>query len=232
MIRVKGINKKYGEKIVLNNINQDFENGSLYALVGPNGIGKTTFMNIITDALKSDSGEVLIDNINQEQFNSKYNLFFVSDSKESFVNLTGIEYLSFILKIYKRVVSKSNKLSEKLIKDFKMENEMNKLIKDYSLGMKQKIYLIAAFLSDANNIILDETFNSLDPEMSHILRNTINKFVEEGKMIIYSTHNLDIVSNFSDRVIFLGKSHDFYEVENTNNFSELETIFFEKCIKK
>lgn len=231
MIRVKEINKNYNDKCILKNINFTCEDGKIYALVGSNGTGKTTLMNIITGNIESNNGHVLINDINISKDESKYNVFFVPDDKEMFINLTGLEYISFILNIYKvKSANIESELKELLIR-FKMKDDINKLISTYSLGMKQKIYIIAALLSNATNIILDEPFNCLDPEMSRVLKDTLKEAINKGKMVLYSTHNLDSVSRFCDKIIILGKNHEICLVDNMEDVNKLEELFFAKCVK-
>lgn len=230
MIKVSNICKSYNDKSILENVNLTCEEGKIYALVGSNGAGKTTLMNIITGNVKSDSGEVLINDIDTKEHKSRYNLFFVPDDKEMFTTLTGLEYISFILNIYNVKVNLVESNLEELLTAFKMNEDVNKLISNYSLGMKQKIYVIGALLCGASNIMLDEPFNCLDPEMSRVLKDQISVAIKEGKTILYSTHNLDTVSRFCDEVMILGKTHKIYPISNMEDADMLEKIFFEKCI--
>lgn len=230
MIKVSSICKSYNNKSILKNVNITCEEGKVYALVGSNGAGKTTLMNIIAGSIKSDSGEVLINNIDTREHESRYHLFFVPDDKEMFTTLTGLEYISFILNIYKVKVKLIESKLQKLLTAFKMQDDANKLISNYSLGMKQKIYVIAALLCGARNIMLDEPFNCLDPEMSRVLKDQITRAIKDGKTILYSTHNLDTVSRFCDEVMILGKKHEIYPISNMEDPDMLEMIFFEKCI--
>lgn len=103
-------------------------------------------------------------------------------------------------------------------------------IQTYSLGMKQKIYLIGALISNAQNIILDEPFNGLDPESVAVLKRILLSFKDKGKMILFSAHNLDLVSNFCDKVIFIDRNHRILEHSNPQNFNMLEQLFFESCV--
>lgn len=230
MIKVNNIFKNYDDKVILKNVNFICKEGKIYALVGSNGTGKTTLMNIITGSIQCDSGDVFINDINTKEHKSRYNLFFVPDDKEMFTSLTGLEYISFILNIYNVKIEMIQSKLQALLSAFKMNDDINKLISNYSLGMKQKIYVVAALLSGANNIMLDEPFNCLDPEMSRILKDQISIAIKEGKTVLYSTHNLDTVSRFCDEVIILGKNHEVYPVTNMENVNKLEKLFFEKCI--
>lgn len=99
-------------------------------------------------------------------------------------------------------------------------------IQTYSLGMKPKNIFDRCMISNAQNIILDEPFNGLDPESVAVLKRILLSFRDKGKMILFSAHNLDLVSNFCDKVIFIDRNHRIFEHSNPQNFNVLEQLFF------
>ena len=96
--------------------------------------------------------------------------------------------------------------------------------------MKQKVYLIAAFLSGAGNLILDEPFNGLDPESVSILKELLAEYRNMGNLVLFSIHNLDLVANFCDDVVFIDKQRSIFQAENPRDFKQLEDVFFQKCV--
>ena len=230
MINATNISKKYGENIIFEGISCSLERNLIYALVGVNGIGKSTFLNAITQPASMDSGKVEIDGIDSRKFESKFHFFFVPDNKEMFLNLTGNEYLKCILQLYHQNSRKAEERLKKLSSAFRLEQSLNEFIADYSLGMKQKIYLIAAFLSGASNIILDEPFIGLDPEGASALKELLRESRDMGNLILFSVHNLDLAANFCDEIIFIDKQRNIFQVENPKNYKLLETMFFQKCV--
>lgn len=155
----------------------------------------------------------------------------IPDDKGMFLNLTGEEYLKFIVKLYHRTEDNILPQIEELSQALHMEDSLHDYIANYSLGMKQKIYMMAAFLSGAKNLILDEPFNGLDPESTAVLKRLLTEYRDRGSMILFSIHNLDLVSNFCDRIIFLDKNRKISMTDNAKNFEELEKLFFEKCVE-
>ena len=227
MIKVINLNKGYGDVMVLTNISVDFENGKIYALVGRNGVGKTSMLNAISSHILKDRGDVIIDGVCHEEFETKYKLFYVSDNKNSFLNYTIREYLGFVMKVYK----KNNKASSMnyFIQKLQLEGDIDKYIGECSFGTKQKAYLAGAFVSESNNLILDEPFNGLDPHISSVLRYLLKSLTKQGKMVLFSTHNLDVVSNFSDVVLFLNdKSINCYD-KSDNTYENIYKKFEEYC---
>ena len=206
-------------------------NSCIYALVGVNGIGKSTFLNSIIQPSTLDKGSVKIDDIPSTDFTAKYHYAFVPDTKDMFLNLTGKEYLQFVSELYNQK-EKFDELLAIYIPKLKLENSLEQTISSYSLGMKQKIYLAGAFMSNAQNIILDEPFNAIDPESTSIIKKILFDLKDTGKMILFSVHNLDLVSNFCDKIIFIDNRHSIFECNNPQNFDVLEKIFFDKCVIK
>ena len=113
---------------------------------------------------------------------------------------------------------------------FKLERSLNEYIANYSLGMKQKVYLMAAFLSGAGNLILDEPFNGLDPESVATLKKLLLEHRDAGNLVLFSAHNLDLVANFCDDVVFIDKQRKIFQLENPRDFAQLESSFFQKCV--
>ena len=171
-----------------------------------NGIGKSTFLNSIIQPSTLDKGSVKIDDIPSTDFTAKYHYAFVPDTKDMFLNLTGKEYLQFVSELYNQK-EKFDELLAIYIPKLKLENSLEQTISSYSLGMKQKIYLAGAFMSNAQNIILDEPFNAIDPESTSIIKKILFDLKDTGKMILFSVHNLDLVSNFCDKIIFIDNRH-------------------------
>ena len=230
MIEIIDLSKKYGNNAILENVSCSLENQRIYALVGVNGIGKSTLLNAVTQPANIDSGKVEIDGINSQKYESKFHFFYVPDSKEMFLNLTGNEYLKCIIQLYRQNAVKAKETLERLSTAFKLERSLNEYIANYSLGMKQKVYLIAAFLSGAGNLILDEPFNGLDPESVATLKKFLIEYRDAGNLVLFSAHNLDLVANFCDDVVFIDKQRKVFQFENPRDFVQLEDAFFQTCV--
>lgn len=230
MIEVTELGKSYSRRKILEKVSFSLTDSCIYALVGRNGTGKTTLLTSMVEASFKDSGIVKIDGIPHHQMQAKERLFYVPDDKGMFLNLTGEEYLNFIAKLYHRTEDDILPQIEELSQALHMEDRLHDYIANYSLGMKQKIYMMAAFLSGAKNLILDEPFNGLDPESTAVLKRLLTEYRDRGSMILFSIHNLDLVSNFCDQIIFHDKNRQISMTDNTKNFEELEKLFFEKCV--
>ena len=151
MIEINNLSKSYGINKIFENESITLTNSCIYALVGVNGIGKSTFLNSIIQPSTLDKGSVKIDDIPSTDFTAKYHYAFVPDTKDMFLNLTGKEYLQFVSELYNQK-EKFDELLAIYIPKLKLENSLEQTISSYSLGMKQKIYLAGAFMSNAQNI--------------------------------------------------------------------------------
>lgn len=176
MIKIENLSKTYEKKNIFHALSLTLYDTQIYALVGVNGIGKTTFLNSITQSAFRTNGNVLIDSIPNSAFESKYHFFFIPDHKDMFLNLSGNEYLSFIINIYKCDFTAASTAAHKITSLLKISADLNKPLSSYSLGMKQKIYLTGALISGATNLILDEPFNGLDPESCIVIKNLLKDY--------------------------------------------------------
>lgn len=231
MIEIKNLTKSYEKKIIFDNVSINLQNSHIYALVGVNGIGKSTLMNSITQAAFKDSGEIRIDSIPNSHFDSKFHFFFVPDHKDMFMNLSGFEYLSFIIQIYHCNAGQAEKRANEITHQLKLDTALDRYISSYSLGMKQKLYLTGALISNAPNLILDEPFNGLDPESCILVKKLLRAYCSTPQnMVLYSIHNLDLAAGFSDLILFIDKNRNLFFHENSQNIETLEKCFFEQCV--
>lgn len=230
MIQVHELSKKYNDKMIFENIFCSLENRHIYGLVGVNGIGKSTLLNAITQPDSIESGTIKIDEIDNRKFESKFHFFYIPDNKEMFLNLSGREYLKLVVNLYHQNSKAAAEKLQKLLSAFNLGPSLNDYIANYSLGMKQKIYLIAGFLSGAGNLILDEPFNGLDPEGVAALKQMLIEYRDAGNLVLFSIHNLDLAANFCDDVIFINKQRKVLQFNNPQDFKQLEMLFFQNCI--
>lgn len=207
MIQINHLSKKYGSKIILEQVCCQLENHRIYGLAGVNGAGKSTLLQAIAQPEVIDSGNVKVDGIDSRVFESRYHFFYIPDNKEMFLNLSGKEYLKFVVKIYHQDKKKADERLRKLSSAFGMEPSLDECIGRYSFGMKQKVYLMAAFLSGAGNFILDEPFNGLDFKSADALKQMLLEYRNAGNLILLSIHNPDFISGLCDSVIFMDKQN-------------------------
>lgn len=203
MIEIKNVSKSYikGKKSV-DNLSLEIKDGEIFGFLGPNGAGKTTTIRMITGILDADEGEILIDgkNIKTQVLDAKKNFGFVPDNPDMFLKLKGIEYLNFMADVYDIPANERKEKIESLTKKFEIYNELNNQIQSYSHGMRQKIVICGALLSEPKNWILDEPMTGLDPKSSFDLKEMMREHSKSGKTVFFSTHVLEVAEKLCDRV--------------------------------
>ncbi len=236
MIEIKNVSKSYVKgKKSLDNLDLEIKNGEIFGFLGPNGAGKTTTIKIITGILDADEGDVLIDgkSITDNPLEAKKNFGFVPDNPDMFLKLKGIEYLNFMADVYEVSTEKRKEKIEELTKKFEIYNELNNPIQSYSHGMRQKIVICGALLSEPKNWILDEPMTGLDPKSSYDLKEMMREHAKSGKTVFFSTHILEVAEKLCDRVgiinkgklVFVGTLDEMKEKFKENG--SLEELFLE-----
>ncbi len=208
MIKIENVSKSYVKnKKSVDSLNLEIKNGEIFGFLGPNGAGKTTTIRMITGVLEPDSGYIQVDghSIQEEPMEAKQNFGFVPDSPDMFLKLKGIEYLNFLAEVYKVPVDERKKRIEDLTTKFEIYNDLNSSIESYSHGMRQKIVICGALLSNPKNWILDEPMTGLDPKASFDLKEMMREHARNGNTVFFSTHILEVAEKLCDRVGIINK---------------------------
>lgn len=189
--------------------------------------GKTTTIRMITGILNIDEGDILIDgkSIKKQPLEAKRNFGFVPDNPDMFLQLKGIEYLTFMADIYDVSQDKRTKRIEYLTKKFGIYEDLNSQIQSYSHGMRQKIIICGALLSEPKNWILDEPMTGLDPKSSFDLKEMMREHAKSGKTVFFSTHILEVAEKLCDRVGIINKGKLVF----VGTFDEMKDKFKEQA---
>ncbi len=199
---VRNLTKSYDGKEVLKGINFTFEEGRIYGLLGRNGAGKTTFFNCINRDIKVDSGQFLIEDNGQSREIISTDVGYVLSTPTVPEFLTGREFLKFFIDINEKSITDIKTPDEYF--DFVSigEDDRDKLLKDYSHGMKNKMQMLINIIAKPNILLLDEPLTSLDvvvaEEMKQLLRS-----LKSGRITIFSTHILDLAIDLCDEIVLL-----------------------------
>lgn len=228
-LEVVGLTKNFGEKEVLKDIDFTFESGKIYGLIGRNGVGKTTFFNSLNNDISIDEGSFYLENEFGKERLSTNDIGYVVSTPIVPEFLTAREFLSFFMEINKDRID-----SDKAIDDyFKMvdikREDQDKLLKDYSHGMKNKMQILINIINHPKVILLDEPLTSLDvvvqDEMKKLLKSLKNEHI-----IIFSTHILEIAMDLCDEIIILNnKKLELVEKKNLNTKKYKDKII--SCLK-
>ena len=231
MIEIKNVTKKYGEKIALNDVSFTVDDGEIFAFIGHNGAGKTTLIKAIVGIHEFDAGEILINgkSIRNNPIDCKKDMAFVPDNPELYENMKAIDFINFICDMYEVSQEIREKNIHKYAELFEIENNLNDPINSFSHGMKQKIALISALAHDPKILIMDEPFVGLDPKAVFDVKKVMNEMIQEGKIIFFSTHILDVAEKLCSKVAIIknGKLIKTGSMKEIKGDKSLEKVFLE-----
>ncbi|QIK57967.1 ABC transporter ATP-binding protein [Erysipelothrix sp. HDW6A] len=200
---VEGLNKSFEDNHVLKDINASFEKGKIYALLGRNGSGKTTFFNCLSKEISSDSGHVYFDD-GLEVSSQDFGYVYATPMLPEF--LTGYEFLSFFIDIHKDKNLHRNDIHDFFDKIQFSLDDRHKLIKDYSYGMRNKLQMICILMLQPKILLLDEPLTSFDVVASLEMKKLLLE-IKDNCIMILSTHILQIAKDICDEVVVLHKGH-------------------------
>lgn len=198
-LSVKDLSKSYGKHKVLDNVSLEIKPGELVALVGPNGSGKTTFLNAIANVINIDSGTVEILGKPNTDVSIYHKYSYMIDNTVLYGYLSGLDHMKFVCETRKLKKDAIRKAVETIgIKEF-----ITKKVKEYSLGMKQQLLLAMAIINEPDFLVLDEPFNGLDPTTIIKVRKLLMELREQGTTVFLSSHNLAEVDQMTSYIVFV-----------------------------
>ena len=201
-LSVRGLAKRFGEKIAVNGINLDVPAGSFYGLVGPNGAGKTTSLSMATGLLRPDYGQVWVHGVDvwAEPLKAKRLMGVLPDGVRLFDRLTGeqlVTYAGLLRGMDRETVAAR---VPDLLRAMDLTNDAGTLVVDYSAGMTKKIALATALILAPRLLVLDEPFEAVDPVSAANIRDILHDYVDSGGTVIVSSHVMDLVQRMCDHV--------------------------------
>lgn len=199
---VKNLSKAFGKKEVLKNASYTFDQGEVYALLGRNGSGKTTLFKLITDSIVKDSGEVLLEVDGKTSPLDFKDVFFMVSEPELPKFLTGREFISFFIEANKENIKDTKYLDSYFSLVDLDTDDSNRLIQDYSTGMKNKLQMLMFLILRPRVILMDEPLTSLDVVIQLQMKKIIRE-IHKDHIIIFSTHILQLAKDICDRIVLL-----------------------------
>lgn len=199
------LSKRYGSFVAVSELNLKIEGAKCVGFLGPNGAGKTTTLKMFTDLIRPSSGEALINGINVHT-NKKAALESVAaliETPEIYPSLTPREALMMIAEIRGVPTTERNKRIEESVSEVHMDEWIDKRVGKFSKGMKQRVCIASALLSDPSILLLDEPTNGLDPRGMSEVRDIVKTLKSKRRLIFMSSHILSEVSEVCDEVAMI-----------------------------
>ena len=201
VLSLKGLSKSYGDLVAVKDLSLDVYHGEVFGFLGPNGAGKTTTIKMICGLLKSDAGEILINNhsLNDHYRQCKRIMGLCPEDLVIWETLTCLEQLEFIGQQYDLSMDAAKKKALELLEILGLIDKRNTLARELSSGMKRRLNIALALVHDPEILILDEPQAGLDPQSRIMVREYIRS-LSKSITVILTTHDMDEVDKLADRV--------------------------------
>lgn len=219
MIKISHFTKIYGKsaKKAVDDFSLEVYGGEIFGFLGHNGAGKSTLIKSMVGIQSLTSGKIEICgfDISKDPVEAKQLIGYVPDNHAVYEGLTGREYINYVANLYLVPEKEREERLQKYLKMFNLENDIDRLIKGYSHGMKQKVLVIAALIHNPKVWILDEPLTGLDPMSSYQIKECMRLHARAGNIVFFSSHVIEVVENICDRVAIIseGKLQDVYSLK-------------------
>ena len=204
MLEVDNVKMQYGDFVAVKNLHFTIKPGEIFGLLGTNGAGKTTTFRVIMGLLAPTEGEVRYFG-EAIGYHNVDEIGYMIEERSLLTKITVKAYLTYMGRLKSMDIQTINSRIDQWLEAFEIPDYKHQLIKELSKGNQQKIQFIAAIINDPKLLILDEPFSGLDPINTELFMRVIRQFQHEGKMIVFSSHQLDHVESFCENIVVLEK---------------------------
>lgn len=194
--------RTFGQKVAVNRLNLTVQRGEFYGFLGPNGAGKSTTIKMLTGLLRPTSGSVFVGGVDvwRDPLQARALMGVLPEYLNLYERLTGREFLTFAGHMYGVASADIQRRSEQLLQVLTLADDADKLVVDYSVGMRKKIALAAAIMHRPQVLFLDEPFEGIDPVSSRVIRDILHDLTQRGTTVFFSSHIMEVVERLSTRV--------------------------------
>ena len=210
MLKVDNVTKYYGNFLAVKNLSFEVKEGEIFGLLGVNGAGKTTTFRMITGLLDKTEGTITLDE-KPIDYNATDKIGFLTEERSLLTKLTVKEQALFYGQLKGMTKNQVETELDRLLERFNITEYKDRKIKELSKGNQQKVQFIMAILHSPKLLILDEPFSGLDPINVELFKDVILEYKNEGRMIIFSSHRMDHVEYFCEKLLILVKGETVLE---------------------
>lgn len=229
MLKLNHVSKKFKKVTAVKDLSLEVQKGEIVGILGPNGAGKSTTIKMIAGLLRTTSGDITIEGYDNRSVKAKRRFAYIPEFPEVYEMLTIDEHMRFIAQAYQ--VEDWETFIEPLFERFDLLDKRDKLGKELSKGMKQKLSICCGLLTKADLYLFDEPMIGLDPKAIRETKLLMKELAESGKTILVSTHLIDSIENTCNRVLVMKEGsiivNSTMEELKANSDLSLEDIFLE-----
>jgi ABC-2 type transport system ATP-binding protein len=204
-IEAKGLTKRFGQILAVDRVSFDVKEGELFGFLGPNGAGKTTTIRMLIGVINKDSGEARVMGYPAGSLPAKQLSGIMPEMANAYADLSGRANLMLMAQLYRFPADKAKTRAEALLRDLGLYERKDSKSSTYSMGMRKRLMLAMALLSDPRILFLDEPTSGLDVQSARSIRTMLRSLRNEGRTIMLTTHNMDEAAELSDRVAIINQ---------------------------
>jgi len=230
MLELQSVTKRFASVAAVSNVSFQAAPGEVTGYLGPNGSGKSTTMKMITGLFEPTEGRILFDGapVLRDAIAFKQRMGYVPEEPHLYVHLSGSEYLTMVSQLRAIPVAPTAERIDEMLQLFGLHGDRHSPISAYSKGMRQKILLIAALIHNPDLVLLDEPFSGLDVNSALILRSLIQELAARGKVVLFSSHELETVERLCARVVILHRG----QVVADDSVEHLRTLMAQSTLEE
>jgi ABC-2 type transport system ATP-binding protein len=205
VLELRNVSKRFSGIAAVEDVSFAARAGEVTGYLGPNGSGKSTTMKMITGLIELTSGAILLDGepIQRDPIAYKQRMGYVPEEPHLYSHLSGLEYLAMVGQLRDLPSKLAGERVDGLLRLLSLHDDRHVPISAYSKGMRQKVLLAAALLHNPRLVLLDEPFSGLDVGSALMLRSLIQELAARGKVVLFSSHELETVERVCSRVVIL-----------------------------
>lgn len=204
-IQVENLTKYYGKLLAVDHISFKVKKGELFGFLGPNGAGKTTTVRMLTGVIRADEGSAIILGSKAGSLKAKQAVGVLPEMANAYPDLSGLKNLMFMAELYGVPISVARERGMDLLQTIGLIARKDDLVKTYSKGMKQRLILCMALISDPAMLFLDEPTSGLDVQSARLIKELLSSLNATGKTIFITTHDMDEANQLCHRVAIINQ---------------------------
>ncbi len=205
ILQVENLTKRFGEIVAVDHLSFEVEPGEIFGLLGPNGAGKTTTIRMILDILPPDEGHITV--LGHPPGAAQHRVGYLPEERGLYRNRKVLETLVYLAELKGMDREAARQRAMALLERMGLEDRAESKVRDLSRGMQQRLQVIASVVHDPELVFLDEPFQGLDPVNVERVKEFITDLQREGKTVVLSTHQMNLVEALCNRILLIHRGH-------------------------
>ncbi|MCX7855801.1 MAG: ATP-binding cassette domain-containing protein [Anaerolineae bacterium] len=203
ILQAQNLTKRYGDLVAVDDLSFEVEPGEVFGLLGPNGAGKTTTIRMILDIIPPDSGHITV--LGGTPAAAQHRIGYLPEERGLYRNVRVLDMLVYLAELKGADRAQARQRAMEWLARMGLEDRAASKVKDLSRGMQQRLQVVASIVHDPDLVFLDEPFQGLDPVNVERVKGVIADLRREGKTVVLSTHQMNLVEVLCDRILLVNR---------------------------